>query len=91
MPKTINLLCAADKAEEFVGDEEALYNDCCLEVHIFSALILSEEVESAVVVEGEVISLICVFSLQEAIVSFLVEDISTEEQSDIWLKSSLVF
>lgn len=91
MPKIINLLCAADKAEESVGEEETLYNDCCLEAHLFSALIFPEEVESAVAVEGEVISIICVFSLEEVIVSFLVEDISAEEQSDIWLKSSLVF
>ena len=89
MPKIINLLFA-DKAEESGGEEATLYNECCLEVNLFSALIFSEEDESAVVaVEGEVIFLI---PLAEVIkFSFLLEDISVEEQSDISLKSSLVF
>ena len=88
MPIMIKLLFAVNAEEG--EEEETLFNDCSLEVKLFSALILSEEDESATFVE-EVLFLILVVSLVEVIISFLLEDISVEEQSDTWLKSSFVF
>ena len=75
-------LLFVDKTKE--EEEDALLNEWSLEVRLFSALTLSEEDESAVVV----LFLKFVFSL-EVIISLVLEDISVEE-SDMWLNSSFV-
>ena len=76
-------LLFSDNAEEAEG-EEVSFND---EVHLFSAMTLFSEEESAF---GEVLISLFAFCL-EFVISFLAEDNSAEEESDSWLKSSYVF